>query len=189
MIIERFVLHHGGIEHHGDPALGVVDGAERRHRTGRHAPYFGQQIGRTEREAAAGAQRAMQALEVDLGVFQRDHEIERVLLVAQKQVLGVTAWHFTAQGCRLLDGEHRRVFHRRVFDAERVERGEQFVGRELGVGIKRVDRGVGAAVADGNRVAVRRCLGGAPHGDRAAGAGHVFDHDAVAEIVRHLIGD
>ena len=123
------MLHHGGIEHHGDAGSGVVDGAERRHRAGRHAPDFLQQIGRAEGKAAAGAQRPVQAFEVDGRVFQRHHQIERIFLVAQKQILAVAARHFAAQARGLLDSEDRRVLHRCVLDAERIERGEKVFGR------------------------------------------------------------
>ena len=116
--------HHGGVEHHGDAAWRVVDGAERRHRAGLDAPDFAQQVGRAEREAPAGAEPPVQGLELDLGVFQRHHQKKRVLLVAQEQVLGVAAGNLPAQAGGLLDREQRRMLDRCMRDAERVERGE-----------------------------------------------------------------
>ena len=53
----------GGVEHHGDAALGVVDGAERRYRAGLDPPHFAQQVGRAEREAPGGAELAVQAFQ------------------------------------------------------------------------------------------------------------------------------
>ena len=96
----------------------VVDGAERRHRTGLDAPHLAQQVGRAEGKAPGGAEQAVQALEVDLGVFQRHHQIERVLLVAQEQVLGMAAGISPRRRCGLLDREHRRMLDGRMRDAE-----------------------------------------------------------------------
>ena len=46
----------------------------------------------------------------------------------EEQVLGVAAGDRAAQALRLLDGEQRRMAHRRMGDAEAVEGGEQLVG-------------------------------------------------------------
>ena len=66
----------------------------------------------------------MQAFEIDLGVFQRHHQIKRVFLVAQEQVLGVAAGDLPAQTGGLFDREHRRMFDSCMLDAEGIERGE-----------------------------------------------------------------
>ncbi len=79
---ERFVLHHGGVEHHGDPAPVSLMAPNGVTAAGHHAPHLAQQIGRAERKTPAGAEQAVQAFEVDCGVFLRHHHIKRVLLVA-----------------------------------------------------------------------------------------------------------
>ena len=70
----------------------------------------------------------MQALEVDVGVFLRDHEETARLSCPQEQVLGVPAGNLAAQRLRLLDGEQRRMADRGVGDPKPVEIGEKVVG-------------------------------------------------------------
>ncbi len=107
----------------------VVDGAERGHRARLDPPHLAQQVGGAERKAPAGAELPVQALEVDIGVFQRHHQVKLVFLVAQEQVLGMAARNLPAQSARLLDREQRRMLHRRMRDAEAVEIGKELVGR------------------------------------------------------------
>ena len=70
----------------------------------------------------------MQRLERYHGVLERGDEEQRILLVLQKQVLGMAAGDRPAQGLRLLDGEQRGMADRRVRDAELLEEGEKVVG-------------------------------------------------------------
>ena len=55
------------------------------------------QVGRAEREAAAGAEPPVQRFQLDRGVLQRGHQEQRVLLVLEEQVLGVAAGDRAAQ--------------------------------------------------------------------------------------------
>ena len=71
----------------------------------------------------------MQRLELDHRIFQRHHQVERVLLVLEKEVLGMAAGNLPTQRLRLLDREQRRVRDRAMGDPEAVEKGEQIVGR------------------------------------------------------------
>src|SRR5690348_11827415 len=71
----------------------------------------------------------MQAFQVDLRTLERNHEIKLVLLVAQKQVLGMRAFDLAAQRLGLLDGEYRRMRHGLVGDAKTIQISEQSVGR------------------------------------------------------------
>jgi hypothetical protein len=128
MIVEHPVLHHGGIEHHAHPDVGVVQRRERGDGAGLDAERRAQELGRAEREAAAGAEPAVQRLELDRRIFERHHQEQGVLLVLEEQVLGMAAGDLAAQRARLLDREHRRMGHGRVRDAEPVEIREQVVG-------------------------------------------------------------
>jgi len=127
--VEHRVRHHGGIEDDAHPAGAVVDGGERSHRAGLDAERLAQELGGAEREAPRCAQEAVQRFELDRRVFQRDHEEQRTLFVAQKQVLGVPAGHLAAQRPRFLDREHRRMAHGLVRDAETIQVGEKLVRR------------------------------------------------------------
>ena len=62
MIVQRFVPHHGFVEHDVDAPFRIVDGAERRHRAGFDAPDSAQQVGGAERKAAGRAERACRLL-------------------------------------------------------------------------------------------------------------------------------
>jgi hypothetical protein len=128
MIVESFVLHHPGVEDHGHTALRIIDGAERRHRTWLDPHHFTQQIRRTERKTPVGVQQPMQALEVDVGIFEGDHQINCVFLVAQKKVLRVPSGNLPAKALRLLNRKKRRMLDRRMGNAEGVERGEELIG-------------------------------------------------------------
>jgi hypothetical protein len=140
--VDRAVRHQGGVEHHHDPAVAVVDRAERCHRAGLDAERLAHEFGRAERKPAAGAEPPVQRLQLDRGVLQRGDEIKRALLVLEEQVLGVAAGDRAAQRLRLLDGEQRRMAHRGVGDAEAVEGGEQLVGGR-GHGLKLANLGRG----------------------------------------------
>ena len=70
----------------------------------------------------------MQTLEVDVGIFKGDHQINCVFLVAQKEVLGVPAGNLPAQASRLFDGKKGRVLDRRMGDAKGIQRGEELIG-------------------------------------------------------------
>ena len=111
------------------PAL-VVDGGERSHRAGLDAERLAQELGGAEREAPGRAQEAVQRFELDRRVFQRHHEEQRTLFVAQEQVLGVPAGHLAAQRSRFLDREYRRMAHGLVRDAETIQVGEKLVRRD-----------------------------------------------------------
>ena len=69
-LIDR-MLHQAGVEHDRHPAVGVVDGGERRHRAGHDAERLHQQVGGAEREAARGPEPAVQGFQLDRGVFLR----------------------------------------------------------------------------------------------------------------------
>src|SRR5262245_12136466 len=71
----------------------------------------------------------MQRFELDRRVLERGDEVERPLLVPEKQILGMAARNGPAQRLRLLDGEQRRMRHRAMRDAEAVEEGEEIGGR------------------------------------------------------------
>src|SRR5262245_29789065 len=71
----------------------------------------------------------MQLLELDPGVFQCGHQEQGALFVLEKQVLGVAARNLSAQRTRLHNREQWRVFHRRMGDAESVEKCKQVGGR------------------------------------------------------------
>ena len=128
MGVDDGVLHQRRIQHHGNPGLAVVDDAEGRHRARRDAEEFLQQFGRAEGKAPRRAEDAVQALEVDHGVFQRCDQVNRLLFVAQEQVFGVPAGDFAAQRLALFDREQRRVGRGGMGDAKAVEIGEKLVG-------------------------------------------------------------
>ena len=71
----------------------------------------------------------MQRFKLDRSVLRRHHQKQRAFLVAQEQVLGVAAGHLAAQRAGLLDGEHRRMAHSLVGNAETIQISEQFVRR------------------------------------------------------------
>ena len=109
---------------------GVVDGAERRDRAGRHAEQFAHQIGRAEGKPAAGAEHA------GAGLSGRSRRLPApppgtppVSCPCRNRFLVWPPGICAAQGLRLLDREQRRMAHRGVRDAKRSKRGEKLVGR------------------------------------------------------------
>ena len=70
----------------------------------------------------------MQRFELDHRILERRDQEQRVFLVLEEQVLGVGAGNGSAQLARLLDSEQRRVRHRRVRDAELIEKGKEIGG-------------------------------------------------------------
>jgi hypothetical protein len=60
VIVERFVLHHGGIEHHTDTLLGVVDHRKRRDGPRLDPQRLAHQVGGAEGEAAARPEQPVQ---------------------------------------------------------------------------------------------------------------------------------
>src|SRR5258707_15087575 len=85
-------------------------------------------MGRAERKAAVGAQEAMQPFEVDVRIFQGDHEVNRVLFVTQKKILRMPSGDLPTKASRLLDREKGRMLDRRIGNAKGIERGEELIG-------------------------------------------------------------
>src|ERR1700684_2177836 len=87
-----------------------------------------QRLGRCKGEPAARPDPGSQVLEVDSDLLVQADQKKRFLIVAQKQILGVSPGDLAAKMARLLDGEDRGVLSRVRLDAQLVEESEKLVG-------------------------------------------------------------
>lgn len=137
VVVQRFVAQHGLVEHNFDAARRIIDRGERRHGPRLDSQRLAQEVGRAERKTAAGAEPAMQRLQLDRGVLEGDDELERPALVLEEEIFRVAAGNLLLQVMRFRDGEYRRMADGAVLDLQAVEKGEQIV-RGCGHGGRRI---------------------------------------------------
>src|SRR5665213_1563074 len=129
VVVERFAREHRALQHHCDAARAIVDRGERGDAARPHAQRLAEELGRAEREARR-AQAVGQRLQVDAAFLERDDEPQPAFPVLEEKALAMPARQRAAQRLRLLHGENRRLVVGAVRDAQHVEPGEEFVGRE-----------------------------------------------------------
>jgi hypothetical protein len=118
MKVDRFGRDQLLLQDDAQAGWSVVHQSEWRDRAGRHPELLHEELRLAERQAAGGADAAVEMLEVDHGVLAGNDEEEGALLVLEEEVLAVRAGDCAAQRLRLLDGEHRRMVDRRSRDPQ-----------------------------------------------------------------------
>ena len=141
MAIDFVVLQQSLIDRKGKRASPVIDNAEGGHCPGGNTEKLFHFFRIAERKPAGPAQKLVQGLQVDLGIFLRGEQEVVSLFILQEQVFGVAAFNLSTQFLAVFDGEKGWMFDCICFESAGIEIGKKGItthgnSRQIGVEVR-----------------------------------------------------